>query len=238
MENNAAEIILTERRNEKRKSAPELREYRGIYWIRLVLRILSLFTCALISFSLVEAIKNFRKTEHVRNPFHEGSGSFPVWPEQEGLKLYPTYVLLGAALVAGVFSLVLVVASFTKIVRRMTKVGNISTIVVSLICLMLWVGVTGYYGTWDKSETNWDLLSWTCTHRDYEYKDVDFAETCDEMRFAFWAGVGLAGLEAVNLGIFVIWWLGREDTARPTNGITEPTKPTPHIPPDQVKITF
>lgn len=114
MENNAAEIILTERRNEKRKSAPELHEYRPIYWTRFVLRILSLLTCVLICLSLIKAISAFRKTEHVRNPFHDGSGSLPVWPEQEGLKLYPTYVLLSAAIAAGAFSLILVVASFTK----------------------------------------------------------------------------------------------------------------------------
>jgi hypothetical protein len=174
MENNAAEIILTERRNEQRKSAPDVREYRGVYWARLVLRILSLLTCGLISFSLIDAIRNYQRTKHVRNPFREGSGSFPVWPEQEGLKLYPTYVLLGAAVVAGVFSLFLIIASFTKSVscffrmytsaltakqvRRMTKVGNISTIVVSSICLVLWVAVTAYYASWDTTETNWDLL--------------------------------------------------------------------------------
>lgn len=117
MEDNAAEIELAERRNEKRKSAPELREYRPVYWLRLVLRILSLLTCALICFSLIDAIRNFQKTKHVRNTFQDGSGSFPVWPEQEGLKLYPTYVLLGAAVIAGGFSLILVVASFTKVVR-------------------------------------------------------------------------------------------------------------------------
>jgi hypothetical protein len=43
-------------------------------------------------------------------------------------------------------------------VRRLTKVGNISTMVVSAICLALWVAVTAYYGTWDTSETSWDLL--------------------------------------------------------------------------------
>lgn len=40
----------------------------------------------------------------------------------------------------------------------MTKIGNISTIVVSSVCLALWITVTVYYGTWDTSETNWDLL--------------------------------------------------------------------------------
>lgn len=116
MENNAAEVILAERRNKKRTSAPELREHRPVYWLRLVLRVLSLLTCALISFSLIDAINSYWKTRTVRSPFHDGSGSLPVWPAREGLKLYPTYVLLGAAIVAGAFSLVLVIASFTKAV--------------------------------------------------------------------------------------------------------------------------
>ncbi|KAJ4319291.1 hypothetical protein N0V94_003983 [Neodidymelliopsis sp. IMI 364377] len=158
MENNAAEIILAERRNQQRKSEPELREYRGVYWTRLVLRVLSLLVCALISFSLIDAIRSFQRTEHVRTPFLDGSGSFPVWPEKEGLKLYPTYVLLGAAVVAGAFSLVLIIASFAKSVRRMTKVGNVSTVVISVICLGLWIGVTAYYGSWDTKEAHWDLL--------------------------------------------------------------------------------
>ena len=114
MENNAAEILLSEHRNEKRKSAAELREHRGVYLTRLFLRVCSLLTCALILFSLIDALRNHRRTKDVRNSFHEGSGSFPVWPEKEGLKLYPTYILLGAATVAGVLSIVLIVASFTK----------------------------------------------------------------------------------------------------------------------------
>lgn len=44
-------------------------------------------------------------------------------------------------------------------VRRMMKVSNISTMMVSAICLVLWLAVTVYYGTWDTSETSWDLLS-------------------------------------------------------------------------------
>ncbi|KAF1926621.1 uncharacterized protein M421DRAFT_211971 [Didymella exigua CBS 183.55] len=207
MEKTAAEIILAERRNEKRQSAPEIRDYRLVSWVRLILRVLSMSPCALILVSLIYAIRNYRRTKHVRATFQDGSGSFPVWSKKEGLKMYPTYILLGAAAVAGVLNIVLVLAALTKAVRRTTKVSNISTMVMSSICLALWIAVTSYYGTWDSSETSWDLLSWTCANRDYGHKDVDFGETCTEVRFAFWAGVGLAGLEAVNFAIFVIWWL-------------------------------
>jgi hypothetical protein len=122
MEHHAAEIELAERRNEKlneqRKSAPELREYRPVYWLRLILRVLSVLTCVLIIFSLVDGIRDFQRTRHVRNLYQDGSGTFSVWPEREGLKLYPTYVLLSAAVIAGGFSLVLVAASFTKAVSK------------------------------------------------------------------------------------------------------------------------
>lgn len=127
-------------------------------------------------------------------------------------------------------------------VRRMTKTGNITTIIISVVCLVLWIAVTAYYGSWDTQKTNWDLLyafldmlivnvrkltscrSWSCTHQDprYDYQNIDFSEMCTEMvrhhtyvkvntnralqRFAFWAGVGLAGMEALNLLVFVVWW--------------------------------
>lgn len=119
MENNAAEIILAERRNEKRQSTPEIRDYRLVSWIRLILRILSMLTCALILMSLINAIRRYQKTRHIRNTFQDGSGSFPVWPEQEGLKMYTTYILLGAAVVAGLFNIVLVFAALTKAVSAL-----------------------------------------------------------------------------------------------------------------------
>jgi hypothetical protein len=40
----------------------------------------------------------------------------------------------------------------------MTKTGNITTVVVSSICLVLWVSVTAYYESWDTKKTGWDLL--------------------------------------------------------------------------------
>ncbi|OAL01794.1 hypothetical protein IQ06DRAFT_272680 [Phaeosphaeriaceae sp. SRC1lsM3a] len=208
MEQNPADIMLVERRQEaqERNAHGDIREHRSVYRTRLVLRFLSLATCVSISALLTLAIRQYFQTKDARNPFHDGSGTFPVWPE--GLKLYPSYALLGAAVVAGLLSLLLVIASFHKNVRRMTKTGNITTIIISVICLVVWIAVTAYYGSWDTQKTNWDLLSWSCTHQDprYDYQNIDFSEMCTEMRFAFWAGVGLAGMEAGNLLVFVIWW--------------------------------
>jgi hypothetical protein len=40
----------------------------------------------------------------------------------------------------------------------MTKTGNLTTTIVSGICLVVWVVVAAYYGSWDTKRTNWDLL--------------------------------------------------------------------------------
>jgi hypothetical protein len=118
MENNAAEILLAEHRQDAQElnANLDIREYRSVYWTRLILRILSFATCVAIAYVLIASIHSYQQTKDVRNPFRNGSGTFPVWGP-EGLKLYPTYVLLGAALVAGTFSLLLILASFHKNVR-------------------------------------------------------------------------------------------------------------------------
>ena len=115
MENNVGEVLLADRyETQQRDSAPEIQQHRGVYRTRLTLRILSLATCIAISVVLIDSIRSYKKTKHVTNPFRNGSGRFRVWPE--GLKLYPTYLLIGAATIAGVFSLLLVIASFYKTV--------------------------------------------------------------------------------------------------------------------------
>jgi hypothetical protein len=118
MENHAAEIKLAERRNEQRLDAPELRQYRAVYWTRLVLRVLSLITCGLVLFGLLDATRTYERTKHLKNRFRESTGSFPVWPEV--LKLYPSYVLVGTAVTAGLTNLVLVLACFVKSVRKIS----------------------------------------------------------------------------------------------------------------------
>jgi len=65
----------------------------------------------------------------------------------------------------------------------MTKTGNITTMVVSSICLALWIAVAAYYASWDTKETNWDLMSWACTHNKsgYHYTTINFGQTCGKM---------------------------------------------------------
>lgn len=114
MDNSDAERLLTDRPQEthKRRPGQDIQQYRGIYWTRLVLRVLSLATCIAILFFLVEGIVDYKKTKDVKDPFREGSGDFPVWPPN--LKLWPSYILLAAAFIAGFFSLVLLFASCFK----------------------------------------------------------------------------------------------------------------------------
>lgn len=114
MENNAADILLTERRQktQAQNTTQDIRQYRGVYRTRLVLRILSLATCISIIAVLIDSIRSYHRTKHVTNPYRNGSGAFPVWPDT--LKMYPSYMLLGAALAAGLFSLILIIGSFHK----------------------------------------------------------------------------------------------------------------------------
>lgn len=65
----------------------------------------------------------------------------------------------------------------------MTKTGNVATIVISVICLALWVATTVYYVSWDTKETHWDLMSWSCKHAKAEasYNHVNYGEICTEM---------------------------------------------------------
>lgn len=115
LDDNDAETLLAESRGMKpRESVPEIRQYRSVYQTRLVLRVLSLAACVAILVVLFDSLGLYRKTRNVTNPFRAGSGSFPVWPE--GLKLYPTHLLVGAAFVAGIFSFVLLLASFNQTV--------------------------------------------------------------------------------------------------------------------------
>jgi len=203
MEGNYGEAI----HHEKKRKAPSasVHQSRGVYITRLILRILSTLTSLAIVGVLVSAIHTYTSTRHVTASFSDGQGRFNVWPTS--LKMHPTYILLGAAAAAAGISLLLSLASVVGAVRHMTKVGNVATVVVSTVSLAIWVGITVYYGIWDTKETKFDLLSWTCKHSEYEYKEIDFSEICMEMRFSFWSAVGLAALEAINLALFVGWMI-------------------------------
>jgi hypothetical protein len=69
------------------------------------------------------------------------------------MDLRDTYMLLGAAVIAGAISLLLCLASCVGKVRHMTNFGNYLTIFVSSFSLTLWIIVTVRYGMWSKKGT-------------------------------------------------------------------------------------
>ena len=111
MDNTDAERLLASDPLERRPDT-DIRQYRSIYWTRLILRVLSFATCIAILYYLITGILVYKRTKDVKNPYVDGSGSFDVWPP--GLKLWPSYILLGAALGAAVLNLILLFASCFK----------------------------------------------------------------------------------------------------------------------------
>ncbi|KAF1968470.1 hypothetical protein BU23DRAFT_480106 [Bimuria novae-zelandiae CBS 107.79] len=210
--------VQMQRRKEaasNRGSAPQLSNSRRWYVTRWILRVLSCLISVAIVAVLLDALSTYKKTKEVKKAFKNGDGGgiMNVWPEL--MKMHPTMLMLAVAATATGLSLVLSVASVSQKVRRMTKTGNIATIIISTVCLALWVATTAYYASWDTKETHWDLMSWACKHAKAEarYNHVNYGEVCTEMRFAFWAAVALAALEFVNLLLFVVWYF-KTRTAR------------------------
>jgi uncharacterized membrane protein len=102
---------------------------------------------------------------------------------EDSVKMVGVLWLLGTACVVAGLGLVLLVASVSKKVRHMTKTGNVTTVVVSVVGLVLWIAVTAYYASWDTKQTGWDLMSWACTHSapSYSYTGINFGGICGEM---------------------------------------------------------
>lgn len=86
------------------------------------------------------------------------AGMYDVWPDN--LKLYATYALLGAGAVGTGVSLVVLVGMVSQRMRWMTsKVGNVVGLVVSVVCVGVFVAVAVYYKLWDSGEACWhDLM--------------------------------------------------------------------------------
>ncbi|KAJ4293994.1 hypothetical protein N0V90_007683 [Kalmusia sp. IMI 367209] len=187
--------------------APQLSNSRGFYITRWVLRIVSGCVSVAIVAVLLDTLNTHKKTKDIKQTFRNGDGGgiMNVWPEL--MKMHPTILLLSGAATAAALSLLLSIASVNHKVRRMTKTGNIATIFISIVCLALWAAVTAYYASWDTKETHWDLMSWSCKHREAQpnYNHVNYGEICTEMRFAFWAAVSLGVLELINLLLFTVW---------------------------------
>ncbi|KAH6670501.1 hypothetical protein B0J14DRAFT_596384 [Halenospora varia] len=129
-----------------------------------------------------------------------------VWPRD--MKMQPTLVLLAAAAVATFLSGILCLASFTKVVRKITSFGNIATTTVSVIGFALWVAAAIYYKVDDLNEkARYDMLSFTCARRQDGILDKaigNLGGLCLQMRYAWIAALVIAVLELT--AILTIFW--------------------------------
>ncbi|KAL6791493.1 hypothetical protein GGI42DRAFT_364855 [Trichoderma sp. SZMC 28013] len=130
--------------------------------MRLVIRVFSLLFTASIMIVLGYAVAKYLKTQHMSVTDDRSGFKMRVWPS--GLKSQPTLVLLGVSATATFLNLVLCTASFSSTVRHVTKVGNIATVIVSTIAIILWLTAGILYKVDDLNELeHYDMLSYIYT---------------------------------------------------------------------------
>lgn len=102
-------------------------------------------------------------------------------------------------------------------VRHITNVGNMFTLVVSSICLVLWIVVAIVYKVDDlKPEEHWDLLSFTCSRRHaLSEGPANLHSICIQMRYAWWGALVIGLLEIGAVATLVLGWY----TLRKTKGV-------------------
>ncbi|KFY35152.1 hypothetical protein V494_06169 [Pseudogymnoascus sp. VKM F-4513 (FW-928)] len=184
----------------ERSSSDQPTYGRPIYIARLCLRIISLVLSLGVVGLVAAVMARHARTKDliVVNP--RTGLEYRVWPVNTNY--VPSNLLLGAASIASIGSLGLVIASFTKSVRRLTKIGAITTLCVSITATVLWIAATTYYKLWDSNKrTYFDLWSWTCTHQtNFKSEGVDMAPLCLQMRVAWYIAVGVAAVEILAIG--------------------------------------
>ncbi|KAJ3543980.1 hypothetical protein NM208_g3291 [Fusarium decemcellulare] len=212
-----AQLIQTNHAKEARaRKRRDSRLDRIIYRTRLVIRILSLLFSVSIVAVLGYAVVfyNRSKNEWIKD---ENTGfQSKVWASH--LRVSPTLILLGAAATAALLNLILCVANFSKKVRHLTSVGNVATVVVSTMAIILWVAVGVWYKVDDlNARKHYDMLSYVCArHKSAKLtsKIGNFGALCSQMRYAWWALVVVASLELIAIGT-VVWamWAKRRGGA-------------------------
>ncbi|OBT76707.1 hypothetical protein VF21_03922 [Pseudogymnoascus sp. 05NY08] len=187
------------------KSASDQPTYgRPIYIARLCLRILSLVLSLGVVGLVVSVMVRHAQTKDLIAVNPRTGLKYRVWPLDTNF--VPSNLLLGAAAIASIGSLGLVIASFTKSVRRLTKIGAITTLCVSITATVLWIAATTYYKLWDsKKRTYFDLWSWACTHQtSFKTDGVDMAPLCLQMRVAWYIAVAVAAVEILAIGTCIL----------------------------------
>jgi hypothetical protein len=173
---------------------------RAIYITRLCLRILSLLLSIAVIAVLAHVMATYARTKGLQVTNAATGLNYPVWPVDTNLT--PSNLLLSAACVCAAASAALVIASASKNVgspssslvqgmgaddeqvRRLTDIGNISTLAVSITATLLWIAATVYFKLWDTKRTAYDLWSWVCMHEDrntFGFQELDMGPLCQEM---------------------------------------------------------
>jgi len=90
----------------------------------------------------------------------------------------------------------------------LTNVGNVFTLVVSSICLVLWIVLAILYKVDDlKPEEHWDLLSFTCARRHaLNQGTANLHAICYQMRYAWWGALVVGLLEVAAVATLVLGW--------------------------------
>ncbi|KAF4469862.1 hypothetical protein FALBO_3242 [Fusarium albosuccineum] len=188
-----AQLIQTNHAKEARaRKRRDSRLDRIIYLTRLVIRILSL----LFSVSIV-AVLGYAVV------FYNRSKNEWIKDENTGFQSKVSNCCS--------FNLILCIANFSKRVRHLTNVGNVATVVVSTVAIILWVAVGVWYKVDDlNARKHYDMLSYVCArHKSVKLtsKIGNFGALCSQMRYVWWALVVVASLELIAIGtvVWAIW---------------------------------
>ncbi|KAL1799309.1 hypothetical protein ACET3X_003346 [Alternaria dauci] len=180
---------------------------RLIVRIRLILRIISflLASSIVVILSYAAALYRATKDEDIEVEGQE-YGVQMVW--LTGLKMRPTFVLLGVSCAAMITSLLVLLATCSKVIYRVTDFSNIFTAVVSAIGVFLWLGA----GVWYKSDDwnrdmNMDITSYVCRHHGYPaLRQVlgNMGALCGALRYVWLAVIIASCIEL--LSIVTVGW--------------------------------
>ncbi|KAF2266932.1 hypothetical protein CC78DRAFT_566643 [Lojkania enalia] len=173
---------------------------RLISRIRLVLRFISLLVSASIVGVLGHAVGVYQSTKDEFVTVKAGNISMKVW--LRNMKMKPTYVLLIVASIATLLSITIIIASFSKAVRRVTNIGNLATAIVSMICTILWLVAGAYYKSDDANDAmHFNLVSYVCRHQNNEALSMQIGNMhvlCGELRYAWWAVLLMGTVELAS----------------------------------------
>lgn len=171
---------------------------RDLYISRLYFRGVSLVLSIALIGLLAHVLVVYQESRD-RKAVNEGTGlEFRLWPENLNVK--PATIMLAAGASVAGFSVGYLGCAFSAKMRRLTTLGNYTTLIISIICTLLFGIATAYFELWDSDKHNWyDIWSWSCVKGKQSnglyQKELDFKGVCREMRSVWYLAVGICGVE-------------------------------------------